>query len=395
MKALTNLEIENTKLLTNMGAKFSLLESTPTILKKGYFDAIKPFREFLINGGIHDYESQGRGQEHKVLKTSRLIADNAFIESRTSFYRPNAKPNKANGDPRIWFSQLPKIMNPYEKIAIIEHDCVLYVVNISRVDLNSFLERTEGSPLKDLITEITDINAVVVKELLGKLRELAKDWIPSEVQADTGIGRTLESCLGIKMNGSKAPDYKGIELKSNRDNKGNRKTLFTQVPNWSISKFKSSREIFDKFSYISQVDGKRGLRCTMSALKPNSQGLYLKVEAEKGYLHEMSDKYGKVCIWELDDLHARLLEKHKQTFWISAENRVENGIEYFKYKEVEFTRNPNIAQFDTLLEQGMITVDHLMSLRDNGQLKESPSFKIKPNSLDLLIPNSIHYNLQE
>lgn len=37
------------------------------------------------------------------------------------------------------------------------------------------------------------------------------------LQADTAIGRTLETLLGININSSKQPDYKGIELKAFRD----------------------------------------------------------------------------------------------------------------------------------------------------------------------------------
>ena len=54
----------------------------------------------------------------------------------------------------------------------------------------------------------------------------AQGPIPALLQADTAIGRTLETLLGIDINSSKKPDYKGIELKSYRDKKGNRKNLF-------------------------------------------------------------------------------------------------------------------------------------------------------------------------
>ena len=77
------------------------------------------------------------------------------------------------------------------------------------------------------------------------LKKIAGNPIPSMVNADTSVGRTLETALGIDINSSKLPDYKGIELKSFRANKGNRKNLFAQVPNWKISKFKRSAEIWE------------------------------------------------------------------------------------------------------------------------------------------------------
>jgi hypothetical protein len=51
------------------------------------------------------------------------------------------------------------------------------------------------------------------------------------------------------MNSSRTPDYKGIELKSARENKGTRKGLFAKTPNWELSKFKNRTEILDAFGY--------------------------------------------------------------------------------------------------------------------------------------------------
>lgn len=42
------------------------------------------------------------------------------------------------------------------------------------------------------------------------------EWMPAEILADTGIGRTVETVLGIEMNASQSSDYKVIELKSHR-----------------------------------------------------------------------------------------------------------------------------------------------------------------------------------
>jgi len=211
----------------------------------------------------------------------------------------------------------------------------------------------------------------------------------SMVDADTSVGRTLETALGIDINSSKKPDYKGIELKSFREKRGNRKTLFAQVPNWKLSQFKSSAEILDEFGYWREEDFK--LYCTVSAINRNSQGLSLKVNSGINHLIENSDKpkVGDFVVWELEQLHSRLLEKHKETFWVSAESKFEDGKEYFQYKEVEHTKKPIVSQFDILLEQGVITLDHLIKRNSKGKVVEKgPLFKIKPNSLDLLFPPS-------
>jgi hypothetical protein len=214
------------------------------------------------------------------------------------------------------------------------------------------------------------------------------------LKADTAIGRTLESLLNIDINSSKKPDYKGIELKSYRDKMGNRKNLFAQVPDWNLSKFGSSAEILNAFGYNRGEDFK--LYCTVSTLVRNSQGLKLKLNTEINHLVENSDKstIGDFVVWGLETLHKRLLEKHNETFWIAADSKTIDGKEYFQYKKVEHTKKPIVSQFDILLEQGIITLDHLIKRKPSGSVVEKgPIFKIKPNALDLLFPPSQSYSL--
>ena len=47
------------------------------------------------------------------------------------------------------------------------------------------------------------------------------------------------------MNDSKMADYKGIELKSKRIGSTTTGALFTNTPDWALSKCKSGREIAD------------------------------------------------------------------------------------------------------------------------------------------------------
>ena len=250
------------------------------------------------------------------------------------------------------------------------------------------------NPLKELIHEINGVESVVSNELLLMLRGIARNPVPSLINADTSVGRTLETALGIGINSSKKPDYKGIELKSYRRREGNRKTLFAQVPEWKLSKMKSSSEILDAFGYWREDDFK--LYCTVSAITRNSQGLALKVDSDINHLIENSNNsdLGDFVVWTLDKLHERLLEKHKETFWVSADTIQSDGKEYFQYKEVEHTKKPILSQFDILLEQGIITLDHLIKRNVKGRVVEKgPLFKIKPNALSLLFPPSQKYSL--
>jgi hypothetical protein len=391
MRQLNTLEINRIKLLTEKSVELCLIEPTGTGLKKSIMDATGSVRNYLKASNIHDFELQNQGQESKINISSFLISSNSIIKSVASLYRPNTK----KGDPRIWFKGLGSYSNANDILGIIAFDNNLYVINVSQLDLHKLIESNMSNPLQDLVNEINQISIEVAEELLVLLNKIAgKGPVPAMLQADTAIGRTLEKLLGIEINSSKKPDYKGIELKSYRDKRGNRKNLFAQVPDWNLSKFKSSSEILNAFGYSRGEDFK--LYCTVSTLVRNSQGLKLKMNTEISQLLENSDKssVGDFVVWGLETLHKRLLEKHNETFWIAADSVMIGGIEHFQYKKVEHTKKPIVSQFDILLEQGIITLDHLIKRKPTGSVVEKgPLFKIKPNALDLLFPPSKIHNL--
>ncbi len=391
MRQLTAIEIERIKILTENSVELCLIEPTETGLVKSIMDATGSVRNYLKSKKIHDFGLQHQGQESKVQITAKLIYTDKSINSIASLYRPNTK----NGDPRIWFKGLGNYSKANDILGIIEFDGILYVLNITQIDLDKLLNSKIHNPLKELIEEINHISNEVADELLILLNKIASQGpVPAMLKADTAIGRTLETLLGIDINSSKKPDYKGIELKSYRDKKGNRKNLFAQVPDWSLSKFKNSAEILNNFGYKRGEDFK--LYCTVSALVRNSQGLTLKLDSKINQLLENSDKanIGDFIAWNLETLHNRLLEKHNETFWIAADSIIIDNKEHFQFKKVEHTRKPIVTQFDILLEQGIITLDHLIKRTPaGGALEKGPIFKIKPNALDLLFPPSLSYSL--
>ena len=391
MRQLTEIEISRIKLLTENSVELTLIEPTATGLEKSIMDATGSVRTYLKSKSIHDFENQKQGQDYKIQIASQLIFEDKLLSSVASLYRPNTK----KGDPRIWFKGLGSLAKANDILAIVEYQKVLYVLNITKVDLKQLLSANANNPFKELINEINQNTNAIADELLFKLKEIsARGLVPAMLKADTAIGRTLETLLNIDINSSKKPDYKGIELKSYRDKKGNRKNLFAQVPDWNLSKFSSSAEILNAFGYNRGEDFK--LYCTVSTLVRNSQGLKLKLNTEINHLVENSDKstIGDFVVWGLETLHKRLLEKHNETFWIAADSKLIDGKEYFQYKKVEHTKKPIVSQFDILLEQGIITLDHLIKRKPSGSVVEKgPIFKIKPNALDLLFPPSQSYSL--
>ncbi|WP_297815421.1 MvaI/BcnI restriction endonuclease family protein [uncultured Polaribacter sp.] len=391
MRKLTVEEQNKIKLLTKNQVSLTLIEPTETGLKKSIMDATGSVRSFLKSENIHDYDAQNQGPTNKVMIPTIIHTGFKTIKSKASLYRPLTK----NGDPRIWFYSLTQVADPNDIVGITYFDDTFQVFNLSKLNVEELIKSSIQNPFQDLVNAINNTENEVAFELLAMLRKIASAGpIPSMVDADTSVGRTLETALGIDINSSKKPDYKGIELKSFRNSRTNRKNLFAQVPDWKLSKFKSSGEILSAFGYEREEDFK--LYCTVSAITRNSQGLNLRIDSDIKQLIENSDKpeVGDFVVWTLDKLHNRLKEKHKETFWVEAESTRINNREHFQYKLVEHTKKPISSQFDLLIDQGIITLDHLIKRTETGGAKEKgPIFKIKPEGIELLFPPSENYSL--
>jgi MvaI/BcnI restriction endonuclease family len=391
MRQLTDIEIDRIKLLTEKSVELCLIEPTQTGLGKSIMDATGSVRSYLKSKNIHDFKLQNKGPESKVQVDSFLIEKDTLRLSKASLYRPVTK----RGDPRIWFSSLSMYAKANDILGIIEFQKKLYVLNITQLDIKALLNQIILNPLKEIVDSIRTISNLISDELLFKLRKIAeRGFVPALVNADTGIGRTLEYLLDIPMNSSKNPDYKGIELKSFRELRGTRKGLFGKTPNWELSKFKSRVEILDNFGYWEK--GIFRLYNTIRATGRNAQGLILKTDYELDYLIENSDKphIGDFLIWELEVLKKALLAKHKETFWIKAESRKEGDNEFFLFKAVEHTKNPLVNQLGFLIDIGAITMDYpIKRLPDGNVIDKGCNFKLKPNALELLFPQSQSYNL--
>lgn len=404
MRPFTPFEKTNMEYLVNHNVKFTQVQITATGLKKSILDATTPMRTYFKENNVHDYELQAQGPEHKVTKKTYILTGGKVTESTTSLYRPVTK----EGDPRLWIYRLKETTEADDIHAIIaQNPDELYVINLTKVDIPRFCETDIENPIRDLIKGLSDYADIVSEELLYRLREFKGIWIDTNLRADTAVGRQVEALLGIDMNASREPDYNGIELKSFRSQRPNiKKNLFCKVPDWDISHLKSGAEIVEKYGYLS--GGVKSYRNTLYCKAPNSQNLrlninysnnLLEIEEDRRISKEVYKKVADVAVWRLQTLHQCLLQKHHETFWIEVDSRMgEHGQEQFRFNKIEHTRNPNVSQFDILLEQSMITVDLLLGRPKvdltTGKPKkggDAVSFKIKKSAAGLLFPQSKFY----
>lgn len=376
-----NLNKQNRELLVKHGIDFSILTITATGIKKSIMDAIGTLRHFLDEKEFHSYEQQKQGKDYKKEELCGLIVPEHILTKKISLYRPTTK----NGDPRIWVYGLKDYVQPDDELAFFFVDKYLYVLNLNRTDLSYFSE---------LLSRAKNILDGIAIELRDKLIKIAKKPLKAIMNGDTAIGMTIEHRLGLPANSSKKPDYKGIELKSGRVTKNStRKSLFAQVPRWDFSPLKSSAEIIDKYGY--ERKGDLRLYCTLDAVSFNSQGLKLLVNLKEDRVYEMHKDDGVIAIWEGKTLRERLLTKHYETFWISAEVELIDNVEYYNLKSFTHTKNPLSHQLLPLIMQGVITLDHLIKRKNKIEAakEKGPFFKIKPQALDKLFQEPVVYSL--
>lgn len=382
--------LENQKILASHSIDYSIFEPTKTGFKKSILDATQPVRTHFELTKFHYYDKQQQGPEFKKITEAFFLSPTAIRQTKMSLYRPVTK----KGDPRMWFTALSTFAEAGDQIAIIIFNHAPYLLNLSKVNLNNEL-KVLNSKISGFIYEYIKQTNMIADELLAKLKELAKKPIKAIGHGDTTVGMSIEFALGIHPNSSKQPDYKGIELKSGRGNK-TRTTLFAQVADWSNSHCKSSAEILDKYGYQREDDFK--LYCTLSTQQKNSQGLKFEIKEDVLYEWYATEKSGKeikepVAVWNGAMLRFRLHEKHSETFWIEVESIVIDGEEYFNLKSVIHTKSPLLNQLMPLIENGVITMDHLIkrSAKNNRVSEKGPLFKIDKRNLELLFPKPFKY----
>lgn len=237
------------------------------------------------------------------------------------------------------------------------------------------------------------------EELLIALKELSnRGPLPAIGHGDTAVGTTLLAHLGIPMTSSKKAQFNGIVLTARRGSKAkdmNRVNLFAKVPDWEVSRLKSSRELLAAYGYGSGDE--RRLNCTISAKQPNGQGLYLAVDWERGHLVEKHRSVegiaSDVVAWQLAELEKRLDKSQPASAWIVAVPSQREGVEYFHFRYVTFTGRPRAKELPRLLEMGTVTVDHLISAVGGRTVEKGPLFKIQPRNVETLFPTTPSFDL--
>ncbi|MDR0572355.1 MAG: MvaI/BcnI family restriction endonuclease [Rickettsiales bacterium] len=208
------------------------------------------------------------------------------------------------------------------------------------------------------------MTVIYTKEsLITKLREIkALGWIKGGRQGNDGsVGNTLEDLLGIKENNLPIPNAAEWELKCQRKNGNSRTTGFHIEPSPTSLKLVPSL-LLPKYGWKHKFAGDKypkdemSFRMTMNAKARTDRGFGIIVNhierrievsfdangvdaKHEDWLDSVKKRIGLSEInpqpyWGFDDLFHKVGTKLKNCFYILADSKIENNIEYFFYDKI-------------------------------------------------------------
>ena len=252
--------------------------------------------------------------------------------------------------------------------------------------------------LREKICSVDHLGLSASDELLRKIHHMYDyGYIKSMRHADSGVGFTGESLLNIKENNSKEPDYNGIELKFKKLT-SNKITLFTQKPAGFVVKpfgiDPSAKWIVDNCGYMAK-DGRQKFYCSVKAGRINNRGWELKIDraTERVFLINYNKPF---CWWDFSILKEHFYTKHNQTMFISADVKIDEGKESFRYEHIVYAENPSFEKFISAVGEGIIQIDPSFSTKQNGLVKNGGwPIRITSKYVPYIFEEVSEYNLPE
>lgn len=245
--------------------------------------------------------------------------------------------------------------------------------------------------------------------LIKELKNIAaKGWIENARRGNHGgIGNTLEDLLGITENNLPIPNAAEWELKAQRLNTTSLTTLFHIEPSPRAIKF-VPQILLLKYGWKHKEAGKKypenemSFRQTIHGLSPSDRGFQVKLDRvnskvlisfdsnkvahkHEEWLNSVEKRVGLKEInpqpyWGFDDLSNKAGTKLLNCFYVQAEVKKDNGIEFYKYSKVMMLQKFDFEGFLDQIENGNILVDFDARTGHNHGTK----FRMRQNCLPSL-----------
>jgi hypothetical protein len=251
------------------------------------------------------------------------------------------------------------------------------------------------------------------KALIQKLKEIRQmGWVPNgRVGNSGGVGNTLEDLLGIQENNLPIPNAAEWELKCQRINSNSLVTLFHMEPSPTALKF-VPQILLPNYGWMHKEaskkypDTERSFRQTISCKGRSDRGFTVRIDRNEqkvlisfdqesvdkkhsNWLAGVIQKTGGADLdpqpyWGFSDLYHKAGTKLHNCFFVEADCKIENEIEYFKYERIWMLSGFSLDKFIFAIELGDILVDFDARTGHNHGTK----FRFRNNRLPELYENA-------
>lgn len=260
--------------------------------------------------------------------------------------------------------------------------------------------REYGIVCDDEPTYTTDEKTTDEKQVIGQFRSQFQrikemGYVKSHRSNNTGIGKTFEDLMGIDENNVADVDFMDfIEIKSKREASQSMLTLFTKSPDYPVG---SNKYLCDTYGMIDETTGLKRLHTTISGKEYNTFGgdigfkLRVDCTAERIYISIKSLNTNEILeekvYYTFETLQKIISKKCANIAFVNADSKITNGIEYFKFTDVQLLTGLTFEKFLDGIREGHILYDIRIGTYRSGRMRGRPhdhgsGFRIKKDYID-------------
>lgn len=197
------------------------------------------------------------------------------------------------------------------------------------------------------------LREIDLKSELTRIRTLG--FVPAIRSADSAVGDTLESLLGLRpTNKPRVPDclYQAIptEVKAHREGSRSQISLFACE---ARHKAISVRQLVQRYGWRTD-DFVKGVFIEVNRKKANSIGLRLAIDPDDRSVQMLSEDANVLWRWPETDLARKIAS---QLVTVNAEVRRDSTAEKFWYKSARLYRSLRPGSFLQLVEEGSVVIN--------------------------------------
>ena len=214
-----------------------------------------------------------------------------------------------------------------------------------------------------------------LEEFIERFTDLKnKGYVMSLRSGPTGVGKTLETYLGIQENNLYLPDLGQIELKAHRDDSTNLITLFT-FNRWAW--IMDPLEAVKKYGTPDE-NGRLGLYFTMS-FKPNSAGLFLHTDDQSVSVRHFD---GNTLVkWNFNDLEEQFKRKIPALILAYAKTEYRGDQEWFHFYTAKLLKDTSASIIREQINNEVILIDLRLHDATSHARNHGTGFRVKEKQL--------------